>query len=86
MATIVWIDGKARPPDGEDWVLIVQEPSSGRYFAEGSVQTGPNETTFYNPFPASELELKAALEKARAWADAHGIGTIYIRDRRKTVR
>ena len=86
MARMVWIDRNARPPDGEDWVLIVRDEASGRYFAEGSKQTGPKEATFYNPSPASELELETAVEKAGAWADAYGVSTIYIRDRRQARR
>jgi hypothetical protein len=76
MAEVIWLAPDGAPPEGGDWVLLVQDVDGG-YVGSGSVG-GSREATFYLPYPQSEPDQTIALAKAHAWADKHGVAHIYI--------
>jgi hypothetical protein len=79
MADIVRLHPSESPPDTEDWALVTRD-TSGQFVGSGSVVTHSRGATFYVPIPAMEDELEAAVAKAVAWADEHGVKTVYVQE------
>ena len=79
MVEVVQLKPNESPP-GDDNCAIVTYDRSGRYSIEGSVVTHSRGATFYVPYPALEDDLKAAISKARSWAEGHGLKTVYVQE------
>jgi hypothetical protein len=75
MAKIVELNAHASPPKGADWAMVVVHRPGVE--ARGSVVRHDSGATFYAP--AIDAEIARAIEKATAWADAHSVGTVYVR-------
>jgi hypothetical protein len=75
MAKIIELDAHASPPKGADWVMVVVHRPGVE--ARGSVIRHDRGATFYAP--ATDPEIARAVEKASTWADAHSVGTVYVR-------
>jgi hypothetical protein len=75
MADVVWLEPDEKPPEDADWALVAKAP--GGYSGSGSVQHGGG-ATFYVPYPQTEADQAAAIEKAVVWADKHGVKTVYV--------
>jgi hypothetical protein len=75
VAKVIYIREGEDPPKDEDWVLITRTPS-GKYVANGSI-AHKQSATFYTPQPEDR---QTAISNAIAWADRHGVPTIYFRD------
>jgi hypothetical protein len=75
MARLVELKAGDIPPKGEDWAMVVvHRPGID---ARGSVVRHNMGVTFYTP--AVDDEIKAAINKAGAWADARSVATVYLR-------
>jgi nicotinamidase-related amidase len=75
MAEIRYISKGEGPPKDVDCVLI--EKAGNRFVANGSV-AGKRDATFFTPPPFPTVE--AAVDAAKAWAEAHGVPIVYVRD------
>ena len=74
MAEVIYIREREDPPAGLNWVLVERTPSR-KYVGHGSVAQGEG-SRFYTS-PAEDRE--AALSRAIAWADSHGIPAVHFR-------
>jgi hypothetical protein len=59
---------------------MVTRDSSGQHKAEGLFVRHSRGATFYVPHPAADVDRDVAIAKAQAWADQHGVTTVYVQD------
>ena len=76
MADIIHIRKDEKPPADQDWVLLERTPS-GKYAGIGSVAHAQGAN--FDPFLTEDWE--AAIARAVAWADSHGIPAVHVRGR-----
>ena len=79
MAQIVELRRNESPPGEIDCVVVIRD-SSGHHTAEGGFVEHSRGATFYVPYLSTEEDRAAVLAKAQAWADKHGITTVYVQD------
>ena len=72
MAEIVYLTRDGRRPKSGEWRIVSRDPSR----AYSAVRR--NETLYNEPFPENEAEQKAVIERAKQWADKHGISAVYV--------
>ena len=78
MANIVRLAAHEHPPEDEDWLWIARD-SSGRYRCIGSASLVEElGVAFYVPSSATEVDLNVTVQRAREWADARNVTTIYL--------
>ena len=67
-------------PLGDTCCVVVTRNSSGEPEAEGPFVEHSTGATFYVPHVATEVDRNVAIAKAQAWADQHGIATVYVQE------
>lgn len=78
MVDIVRLAPHERPPQDEAWLWISRE-ASGRYRCEGSASLKKElGTAFDEASSADEVDLNVTVERAREWAGARNVATIYL--------
>ena len=78
MVDIVRLAAHERPPQDEAWLWISRD-SSGHYRCEGSPSLKKElGTAFDEPSSATEVDLNVTVERAREWAGARNVATIYL--------
>ena len=78
MVNIVRLAAHERPPEDEDWVWISRD-SSGRYGCAGSASLVKELGSDLDvPSSAIEVDLNVTVQRAREWAGARNVATIYL--------
>ena len=76
MADVIYIRKGGKLPEGTNWVLL-ERTMSGRYAGTGAVAHA--QTATFQPLPTDHWD--AAISRAVAWADKHGILAVHVRER-----
>lgn len=78
MVEIVRLAANKSPPQDEAWLRIYRD-SSGNYHCEGSPSlTKELGSAFDEASSATEVDLNVLVERAREWAGARNVATIYL--------
>jgi hypothetical protein len=77
MVDIVRLAVHERPPQDEAWLWISRD-ASGRYRCEGSPSLKKELGTALEEASADEVDLNVTVERAREWAGARNVATIYL--------
>ena len=76
MVDLVRLAANERPPQNDAWLWISRD-SSGHYRCEGSPSLKKELGTAFDE-PLSAIELNVLVERAREWAGARNVATIYL--------
>ena len=76
MVDLVRLAPNERPPQGDAWLWIFRD-SSGHYCCEGSPSLKKELGTAFDQ-SADEVDLNVTIERAREWAGARNVATIYL--------
>ena len=78
MVTLVRLAAHECPPENEDGVWVSRD-SSSRYRCVGSTSLAKAvEAALYAPSSAPEIDLNVIVQRAREWADARNVATLYL--------
>jgi hypothetical protein len=77
MAIVVRLRPDEQPPNDTGLVLVAEDRSRGFVGMFDQVIHGAG-TTFFVPWPYSEREKIATIERATSWADNHQARTVYV--------
>ena len=78
MVNLVRLAAHEHPPENEDWVWVSGD-SSSRYRSVGSTSLAKEvEAALYAPSSAPEIDLNVIVQRAREWADARNVTTLYL--------
>ena len=76
MAGIVHLAEGEYPPEKKPCVVVLRDTAGG-YFVLSSADSYQREDA-PSSYPVVDAERTAAIERARTFADAHGIETVYV--------
>ena len=78
MVDLVRLAAHERPPKDKDWLWISRD-KSGRYRCEGSASLKKElGTALDTPSSSTEVDFNVTVERAREWAGARNVATIYL--------
>ena len=78
MVDLVRLTANERPPADDAWLWISRD-TSGHYRCTGSPSLKKElGTAFEDPSTADEVDLNVTVERAREWAGARNVATIYL--------
>jgi dTDP-D-glucose 4,6-dehydratase len=75
MASIIELKTGENPPKGRDWAMVVVH-APGVHAVDSMIRHDLG-ATFYSL--AADAAVDRTIDKASAWADAHTVGTVYVR-------
>jgi hypothetical protein len=76
MAKIIHLDAGIAPPAEETCLIVVRDLTGGYYVADPAAGYQKHADPLAQP--VSEAERDAAIARASAWSDQHGIGAVYV--------
>ena len=76
MAGVIHLAEGEHPPETKRCVVVLRDTAGG-YFVLSSADGYQREES-PSPYPLADGERTAAIERAKTFADAHGIETVYV--------